>query len=39
MKNENFIFYSQEMFRRDWMFKLVGDDVFELDELRCVLRV
>ncbi|XP_055312772.1 fas apoptotic inhibitory molecule 1 [Sitodiplosis mosellana] len=30
---------EKEIFRRDWMFKLVGDDVFELDELRCVLRV
>lgn len=29
----------QEVFHRDWMFKLVGDDTFELDGLRCVLRV
>lgn len=32
-------FDFQEVFRRDWMFKLVGDDVFELDGLRCILRV
>lgn len=29
----------KEVFHRDWMFKLVGDDLFELDGLRCVLRV
>ncbi|XP_031636186.1 fas apoptotic inhibitory molecule 1 [Contarinia nasturtii] len=30
---------EKEIFRRDWMFKLVGDDIFELDDLRCILRV
>lgn len=27
------------MLRHDWMFKLVGDDAFQLEDLRCVLRV
>lgn len=31
--------YFQEVLRRDWMFKLVGDDVFHLENVRCVLRV
>lgn len=30
---------SQEFFRREWMFKLVGDDSFSLENLHCVLRV
>lgn len=34
-KNNN----SQEVLRREWMFKLVGDDVFLVDSVRCVLRV
>lgn len=30
----------QEIFRREWMFKLVGDDVFDLeDDMRCLIRV
>lgn len=30
----------QEILRREWMFKLVGDDVFELDDgVRCLIRV
>lgn len=37
--SSGFSFRSQEVFHRDWMFKLVGDDTFELDGLRCVLRV
>lgn len=31
--------FVQEVLRRDWMFKLVGDDIFSLEGLRCVLRV
>ncbi|XP_037032132.1 fas apoptotic inhibitory molecule 1 [Bradysia coprophila] len=30
---------DREIFRRDWMFKLVGDDVFTLDDMKCVIRV
>lgn len=31
--------FIKEIFRRDWMFKLVGDDIFTLDDMRCVIRV
>lgn len=31
--------HFQEKIHRDWMFKLVGDDVFYLENLKCVLRV
>ncbi|KAJ6648603.1 Fas apoptotic inhibitory molecule 1 [Pseudolycoriella hygida] len=30
---------DKEIFRRDWMFKLVGDDTFTLDDIKCVIRV
>ncbi|XP_062558759.1 fas apoptotic inhibitory molecule 1 [Armigeres subalbatus] len=30
---------KQEIFRRDWMFKLVGEDMFKLDDKRCIIRV
>ncbi|GAB0099602.1 Fas apoptotic inhibitory molecule 1 [Sergentomyia squamirostris] len=30
---------EREIFRRDWMFKLVGEDSFHLDGVRCILRV
>lgn len=35
------LFHSiiKEIFRRDWMFKLVGDDIFTLDDMKCVIRV
>lgn len=36
-----FIFppYFQEVLRRDWMFKLVGEDSFYIDQARCIIRV
>lgn len=36
-----FSYYSmQEILRRDWMFKLVGEDIFFLEEgKRCIIRV
>ncbi|KAL1394970.1 hypothetical protein pipiens_011580 [Culex pipiens pipiens] len=30
---------KQEIFRRDWMFKLVGEDMFRLEDKRCIIRV
>ncbi|XP_049539886.1 fas apoptotic inhibitory molecule 1 isoform X2 [Anopheles darlingi] len=30
---------NQEVFRRDWMFKLVGEDMFKLEDKRCIIRV
>lgn len=34
------IFSFQEILRRDWMFKLVGEDTFYLEEgKRCIIRV
>ena len=30
---------KQEIFRRDWMFKLVGEDTFKLEDKRCIIRV
>lgn len=30
---------EKEVLRRDWMFKLVGDDPFQLERTRCLLRV
>jgi len=33
------ILFIKEIFRRDWMFKLVGDDIFTLDDMKCVIRV
>lgn len=30
---------GKEILRRDWMFKLVGEDSFHLDGVRCILRV
>lgn len=29
----------QEVLRRDWMFKLVGEDTFCIDQSRCIIRV
>ncbi|KRJ99613.1 uncharacterized protein Dyak_GE13625, isoform C [Drosophila yakuba] len=29
----------QEVLRRDWMFKLVGEDTFHIDQTRCIIRV
>ncbi|XP_055857000.1 fas apoptotic inhibitory molecule 1 [Episyrphus balteatus] len=30
---------GKEIIRRDWMFKLVGDDSFKIDNARCIIRV
>lgn len=30
---------EKELVRRDWMFRLVGDDIFKLSNLQCILRV
>lgn len=30
---------GKEMLRREWMFKLVGEDSFPLDGVRCIIRV
>ncbi|XP_026464530.1 fas apoptotic inhibitory molecule 1 [Ctenocephalides felis] len=30
---------GQEIFRRDWMFKLVGDECFDLGNTRCIITV
>ncbi|EDW00833.1 fas apoptotic inhibitory molecule 1 [Drosophila grimshawi] len=30
---------GREVLRRDWMFKLVGEDTFEIDQSRCIIRV
>ncbi|XP_058830725.1 fas apoptotic inhibitory molecule 1 [Topomyia yanbarensis] len=30
---------KEEIFRRDWMFKLVGEDTFKLEDKRCIIRV
>lgn len=30
---------GKEVLRREWMFKLVGEDSFPLDGLRCIIRV
>ncbi|XP_055527846.1 fas apoptotic inhibitory molecule 1 [Wyeomyia smithii] len=30
---------KEEIFRRDWMFKLVGEDMFKLEDKRCIVRV
>ncbi|XP_055600178.1 fas apoptotic inhibitory molecule 1 [Uranotaenia lowii] len=30
---------KEEIFRRDWMFKLVGEDMFKLEDKRCIIRV
>ncbi|XP_058460443.1 fas apoptotic inhibitory molecule 1 isoform X2 [Malaya genurostris] len=30
---------KKEIFRRDWMFKLVGEDMFKLEDKRCIIRV
>lgn len=38
-QNSTFHFIIKEIFRRDWMFKLVGDDIFTLDDMKCVIRV
>ena len=34
-----FFFILQEVLRRDWMFKLVGEDTFYIDNARCIIRV
>ncbi|XP_017146045.1 fas apoptotic inhibitory molecule 1 isoform X2 [Drosophila miranda] len=30
---------GREVLRRDWMFKLVGEDTFHIDQSRCIIRV
>lgn len=30
---------GKEMLRREWMFKLVGEDSFQLHDVRCIIRV
>ncbi|KAH8321314.1 hypothetical protein KR074_001395 [Drosophila pseudoananassae] len=30
---------GREVLRRDWMFKLVGEDTFHIDQIRCIIRV
>ena len=30
---------QKEVLRREWMFKLVGEDSFQLDGVRCIIRV
>ncbi|KAM7342139.1 fas apoptotic inhibitory molecule 1 isoform 1-T7 [Cochliomyia hominivorax] len=30
---------GKEVLRRDWMFKLVGEDTFYIDKARCIIRV
>ncbi|XP_065080997.1 fas apoptotic inhibitory molecule 1 [Ochlerotatus camptorhynchus] len=30
---------KEEIFRREWMFKLVGEDMFKLEDKRCIIRV
>ncbi|XP_049309594.1 fas apoptotic inhibitory molecule 1 [Bactrocera dorsalis] len=30
---------GKEVLRRDWMFKLVGEDAFYIDQSRCIIRV
>ncbi|XP_037950165.1 fas apoptotic inhibitory molecule 1-like [Teleopsis dalmanni] len=30
---------GKEVLRRDWMFKLVGEDTFYIEESRCIIRV
>ncbi|KAH8356253.1 hypothetical protein KR200_000358 [Drosophila serrata] len=30
---------GREVLRRDWMFKLVGEDTFHIDQTRCIIRV
>ncbi|CAD7012511.1 fas apoptotic inhibitory molecule 1 [Ceratitis capitata] len=30
---------GKEVLRRDWMFKLVGEDTFYIDQARCIIRV
>ncbi|XP_055908157.1 fas apoptotic inhibitory molecule 1 [Eupeodes corollae] len=30
---------GKEIIRRDWMFKLVGEDSFKIDKARCIIRV
>ncbi|XP_058053236.1 fas apoptotic inhibitory molecule 1 [Anopheles bellator] len=30
---------NRSVFRRDWMFKLVGEDMFKLEDKRCIIRV
>ncbi|ALC41214.1 CG10257 [Drosophila busckii] len=30
---------GREVLRRDWMFKLVGEDTFQIEESRCIIRV
>ncbi|EDW10102.1 fas apoptotic inhibitory molecule 1 [Drosophila mojavensis] len=30
---------GREVLRRDWMFKLVGEDTFDIDQARCIIRV
>ncbi|XP_020800210.1 fas apoptotic inhibitory molecule 1 isoform X1 [Drosophila serrata] len=30
---------KEEVLRRDWMFKLVGEDTFHIDQTRCIIRV
>ncbi|XP_013100263.1 fas apoptotic inhibitory molecule 1 [Stomoxys calcitrans] len=30
---------GKEVLRRDWMFKLVGEDSFYIDQARCIIRV
>lgn len=30
---------GKEMLRREWMFKLVGEDCFVMDSVRCIIRV
>ncbi|CAH0388377.1 unnamed protein product [Bemisia tabaci] len=30
---------GKEIIRKDWMFKLVGDEAFDLDGTRCIIRV
>ncbi|KAI9579502.1 fas apoptotic inhibitory molecule 1 [Glossina fuscipes] len=30
---------GKEVIRRDWMFKLVGEDTFYIDQIRCIIRV
>ncbi|KAH8403748.1 hypothetical protein KR215_001979 [Drosophila sulfurigaster] len=30
---------GREVLRRDWMFKLVGEDTFSIEQARCIIRV
>lgn len=39
MQINNKFSYFQEKIRRDWMFKLVGDEIFTIENLRCMVKV